>query len=170
MTDNLGDWLAANEIYQGVPAIVQHLRSQGHFYIVTTKQVEYREPLLALLTWSEDLWTATVSLAHCPSAPAHNVLWLLWDQEALSMGIVQARFTEALMHNMAKVPIPSEDIFSTTVSGQPKSEILVELQRQHPGLTYHFVEDKLGTLEKVRSSKVSLEIIHRPAVSFDNFT
>ena len=68
------------------------------------------------------------------------------------MGTMQARFTEALMHNIAKVPIPSEAIFSTTVSGQPKSEILVELQRQHPGLTYHFVEDKLGTLEKASSS------------------
>ena len=56
------------------------------------------------------------------------------------------------MHNMAKVPVPSEDIFSTTVSGQPKSEILVDLQRQHRGLTYHFVEDKLGTLEKASIS------------------
>ena len=64
---------------------------------------------------------------------------------------VQARFTEALMRNMAKVPIASEDIFSTTVSGQPKSEILVDLQRQHPDMEYHFVEDKLGTLEKVRT-------------------
>lgn len=59
------------------------------------------------------------------------------------------------MHNMAKIPIASEDIFSTTVSGQPKSEILVDLQRQHPGLTYHFVEDKLSTLEKVRSVDLS---------------
>ena len=65
------------------------------------------------------------------------------------MGL-QARFTKALMHNMAKVPIDPQDIFSTTVSGQPKSEILIDLQRQHPNLTYHFVEDKLGTLEKVR--------------------
>jgi len=65
---------------------------------------------------------------------------------------MQARFTEALMHNTAKVPIPSEDIFSTTVSGQPKSEILVDLQRQHPDMKYHFVEDKLGTLEKVREA------------------
>ena len=63
---------------------------------------------------------------------------------------MQARFTEALMHNMAMVPIASQDIFSTTVSGQPKSEILVDLQRQHPNMKYHFVEDKLGTLEKVR--------------------
>ena len=39
MADNLDGWLAANEIYEGVPAIVQHLRSQGSFYIVTTKQV-----------------------------------------------------------------------------------------------------------------------------------
>lgn len=54
------------------------------------------------------------------------------------------------MHKMAKVPIDPRDIFSTTVSGQPKSEILIDLQRQHPNMTHHFVEDKLGTLEKVR--------------------
>ena len=47
---------------------------------------------------------------------------------------MQARFTEALMHNMAGVPIASEDIFSTTVSGQPKSEILIDLQREHLGM------------------------------------
>ena len=85
------------------------------------------------------------------------------------MGIAQARFTEALMHNMAKVPMPSEDIFSTTVSGQPKSEILVDLQRQHPGLTYHFVEDKLGTLEKASlSAIVPIEIsflVHCPSMA-----
>ncbi|EIE27437.1 hypothetical protein COCSUDRAFT_26736 [Coccomyxa subellipsoidea C-169] len=61
----------------------------------------------------------------------------------------QARFTEALMHNMAKVPISPDHIFSTTVSGQPKSDILKDLQQQHPGTSYHFVEDKLSTLEKV---------------------
>ena len=67
---------------------------------------------------------------------------------------MQARFTETLMHNMAGVPIASEDIFSTTVSGQPKSEILVDLQREHPGMEkYHFVEDKLGTLEKVSAER-----------------
>ncbi|BDA48771.1 hypothetical protein COCOBI_12-4530 [Coccomyxa sp. Obi] len=61
----------------------------------------------------------------------------------------QARFTEALMHNMAKVPIPPERIHSTTLTGQPKSDILKDLQQQHPGASCHFVEDKLGTLEKV---------------------
>lgn len=85
------------------------------------------------------------------------------------MDIAQARFTEALMHSMAKVPIPSEDIFSTTVSGQPKSEILVDLQRRHPGLTYHFVEDKLGTLEKASlSASVRAEIslfVHCPLMA-----
>lgn len=82
-------------------------------------------------------------------------MWSPRFLEASNVGTVQARFTEALMHNMAKVPIPSEDIFSTTVSGQPKSEILVDLQSQHPGLTYHFVEDKLGTLEKASSHQTS---------------
>ena len=56
------------------------------------------------------------------------------------------------MHNMARVPIPSDDIFSTTVSGQPKSEILLQLQARHPGAACHFVEDKLSTLEKVCTS------------------
>ncbi len=81
---------------------------------------------------------------------------------------MQARFTEALMHNMAKVPIASQDIFSTTVSGQPKSEILVDLQRLHPDMTYHFVEDKLGTLEKVRISDgmyAGPDILWRPGKS-----
>jgi hypothetical protein len=62
---------------------------------------------------------------------------------------MQARFTEALMHNMAKVALPSDRIFSTTVSGQPKSDILKDLQQQHPWGSWHFVEDKLSTLEKV---------------------
>lgn len=66
---------------------------------------------------------------------------------------MQARFTEALMHNMAGVPVASEDIFSTTVSGQPKSEILIDLQQEHPGMKYHFVEDKLSTLEKVTAER-----------------
>ncbi len=50
---------------------------------------------------------------------------------------------------MARVELPEDRIFSQTVSGRPKSEVLELLQRRHPGATYHFVEDKLGTLEKV---------------------
>ena len=66
MKDNLNDWLAANEIYQGVPAIVQHLRSQGPFYIVTTKQVECRWPPLALQQRWMDCF---VSTERCTSLP-----------------------------------------------------------------------------------------------------
>ena len=51
---------------------------------------------------------------------------------------------------MAKLPLDSDRIWSTTVSGKPKSDMLVKLQGQHPDMVYHFVEDKLGTLEKVR--------------------
>ena len=53
------------------------------------------------------------------------------------------------MHNMAKVPISPERIHSTTLTGQPKSDIFKDLQQQHSGASCHFVEDKLGTLEKV---------------------
>lgn len=56
------------------------------------------------------------------------------------------------MKDKAKVDFPADRIFSTTVSGQPKSEVLQELEKKHPGTEYHFVEDKLGTLDKVVTS------------------
>jgi len=62
----------------------------------------------------------------------------------------QAHFTAALLANAARVPFPDADIFSQTVSGAPKTEVLAQLRARHPdagGL--HFVEDKLSTLEKV---------------------
>ena len=43
MAEDLDGWLAANDIYEGVPAIIKHLRSAGAFYIVTTKQVWYSQ-------------------------------------------------------------------------------------------------------------------------------
>lgn len=52
---------------------------------------------------------------------------------------------------MAGVPVPTERIFSQTVSGRPKSEVLLALEARHPDAARKlFVEDKLSTLEKVR--------------------
>ena len=53
------------------------------------------------------------------------------------------------MKDKAKVDFSAERIFSTAETGQPKSEVLRQLEQKHPGTTYHFVEDKLGTLDKV---------------------
>lgn len=61
----------------------------------------------------------------------------------------QAHFTHMILEQMAGIDFPEDRIFSQTVSGRPKSEVLAALERRHPGTTYHFVEDKLGTLEKV---------------------
>lgn len=63
---------------------------------------------------------------------------------------MQARFTEALLRDMAEVPLPADRIFSQAESGRPKSEVLQMLEQRHPGTDYHFIEDKMGTLEKVR--------------------
>ena len=63
--------------------------------------------------------------------------------------LMQARFTHALLNDMAGVPFASERIFSTAETGQPKSGVLAMLQERHPGVQCHFVEDKLGTLDKV---------------------
>lgn len=63
----------------------------------------------------------------------------------------QAHYTEIIMRDMAGVAFPPERIFSQTVSGRPKGEVLADLQKQHPGVPCLFVEDKLSTLEKVGS-------------------
>lgn len=70
--------------------------------------------------------------------------------------VLQARFTEALMKDKAKVNFCADRIFSTAETGQPKSEVLKQLEQKHPGTSYHFVEDKLGTLDKVGSSVYTL--------------
>ncbi len=63
---------------------------------------------------------------------------------------LQAHYTEILMRDMAGVPFPAERIFSQTVSGRPKGEVLRDLAARHPGASRQvFVEDKLSTLEKV---------------------
>lgn len=76
----------------------------------------------------------------------------------LSDLLLQERFTEALLRDMAKVPLPAGRIYSQTVSGRPKSEVLAMLQERHPGTQYHFIEDKMGTLEKVTTTSLKLEV------------
>lgn len=69
----------------------------------------------------------------------------------------KARFTEAIMKQMAGIAFPSDRIFSQTVSGQPKSEVLEMLAARHPQAAgYLFVEDKMSTLEKVGWMAVEL--------------
>ncbi len=57
------------------------------------------------------------------------------------------------MKDMAGITFHPDRIFSQTVSGRPKTEVLSKLAERHPdasGLV--FVEDKLSTLEKVRAA------------------
>ena len=92
------------------------------------------------------------------SSPQHP--WLCFG---LSCGTsCQARFTEALLHNAAHLPLPPDRIFSTAETGQPKSEVLAQLQAAHPGAACHFVEDKLSTLEKVGRPTLAL-LVSYPA-------
>lgn len=75
---------------------------------------------------------------------------LMSSHEVYIVTTKQARFTETILRQMAGVEFPMDRIFSQTVSGRPKSEVLEQLEETHPGSTCHFVEDKLTTLEKVR--------------------
>lgn len=133
---DLPGWLAANGIYAGLPEVLQQLRAAHELYIVTTKQV-----LLLLFI------LVACFLSSCFNSNLH----------------AQARFTEALLHNAANLPLPPERIFSTAETGQPKSEVLLQLHARHPGAECHFVEDKLSTLEKVNPVTSYCMICHCPA-------
>ena len=61
----------------------------------------------------------------------------------------QARFATAIMAKMGGITIAEEDMFSTTVSGIPKTEVLKTLGVDGSNPRKIFVEDKLSTLEKV---------------------
>ena len=74
---------------------------------------------------------------------------LMVEHEVYIVTTKQARFTEMILERMAFIDFPSDRIFSQTVSGKPKSEVLQMLQERHPGTGYHFVEDKYSTLKKV---------------------
>jgi phosphoglycolate phosphatase-like HAD superfamily hydrolase len=62
----------------------------------------------------------------------------------------QAHYTKILLANMASIDMDPNRIYSQTLSGKPKTEVLEKLERSHPEATVKlFVEDKLSTLEKV---------------------
>lgn len=70
----------------------------------------------------------------------------------------QARFALSLLKEIGKIPFAEDRVFSQTVSGQPKSEVLKMLEERHGGegegnVSFHFVEDKLSTLEKVAADE-----------------
>lgn len=60
----------------------------------------------------------------------------------------QGRFALAILDRMGGITIPEEDMFSTTVSGVPKTDVLRTLGAEGKPRKI-FVEDKLSTLEKV---------------------
>jgi phosphoglycolate phosphatase-like HAD superfamily hydrolase len=74
---------------------------------------------------------------------------LMVEHEVYIVTTKQARFTEMILERMAFIDFPSDRIFSQTISGKPKTEVLQMLQERHPGTRYHFVEDKYSTLKKV---------------------
>ena len=74
---------------------------------------------------------------------------LMVEHEVYIVTTKQARFTEMILERMAFIDFPSDRIYSQTVSGRPKTEVLQMLQERHPGTRYHFVEDKYSTLKKV---------------------
>lgn len=91
--------------------------------------------------------------------------------EAYIVTTKQARFALALLREIGRIPFEEDRVFSQTVSGEPKSEVLRMLEERHGGagggggggdgegggegscVSFHFVEDKLSTLEKVAADE-----------------
>lgn len=72
------------------------------------------------------------------------------SEEVYIVTTKMAHFTELLLRDMASIDFPLDRIFSQTVSGSPKGEVLAKLDAANPGASaLIFVEDKMGTLEKV---------------------
>ena len=102
---------------------------------------------------------ANTSQAHClrnTSYEHHDRLTLsafISNSENTDVFIVttkQARFASAIMSEKAGLRIPEHRLFSQTVSGVPKTEVLIELGKNAiAGSKKIFVEDKMSTLEKV---------------------
>jgi len=68
----------------------------------------------------------------------------------------QARFANAILDKMGDVHILEEDLISTTVSGEPKADVLYRLEKKFNASGEKrmiFVEDKLSTLIKVANDK-----------------
>jgi hypothetical protein len=86
-----------------------------------------------------------MALAHLPFFCAHA--------DASFRFAPQARFTHALLRDLGGVELPMERIFSQTVSGRPKTEVLEKLATGvAPGVRLTFVEDKMSTLEAVAAA------------------
>jgi len=79
------------------------------------------------------------------------------NAEAYIVTTKQARFALALLREIGKIPFEKDRVFSQTVSGRPKSEVLAMLEQRHENnensTSFHFVEDKLSTLEKVAADE-----------------
>ena len=71
----------------------------------------------------------------------------------------QARFAQAIMRQKGNLRIPDDRVFSQTVSGLPKTDVLADLQAnaRDDDVRLVFVEDKLSTLEKVCKVGTALE-------------
>jgi hypothetical protein len=63
---------------------------------------------------------------------------------------LQAHYTSALLSEKAGVVFDDSRIHSTTLTGEPKAAVLARLAEAHPNVDQKiFIEDKMGTLEKV---------------------
>jgi hypothetical protein len=114
-----------------------------------------RQPLVELFGTTRDDWIANdlndwlePNRIYEGIAPALQDLMV--RHEVYIVTTKQAHFVGLILEKMAGIAFPPDRIFSQTVSGRPKSEVLLALQEGCPGADCFFVEDKFNTLEKVR--------------------
>ena len=131
MAADLDGWLAPNRIYPGVAEAIKALMHRHEVYIVTTKQVGRAAArrqrgrcrgcaARVVLTHVGVLLRAAACGVDTPSSPSSSPLP---PRPTHPRPPAQARFTEAILQQMAGIEFPMDRIFSQTVSGAPKSEV-----------------------------------------------
>ena len=130
----------------------------GWSSILPSKMKEWsldRQALVKLFGNVRDEWIASdlegwLAPNRIYEGVSEPILSTMVNDELYIVTTKQAHYTKILLTNMASIDLDSSRIFSQTISGRPKSEVLLKLESNHPDAKVKiFVEDKLSTLEKV---------------------
>lgn len=133
---------------------------EGWSTILPAKMKEWqleRQPLVKLFGDVRDEWIASdldgwLAPNRIYDGVADPIRSAMRKDEVYIVTTKQAHYTKLLLSNMASIDIDPSRIFSQTLNGRPKSEVLKKLEESHPEASDKiFVEDKLSTLEKVAS-------------------
>ncbi|GAX82676.1 hypothetical protein CEUSTIGMA_g10102.t1 [Chlamydomonas eustigma] len=142
-------------LYEGV-TVLKMLECWEH--MLPQKMKEWQLDRAELVTlfgrvrddWIQDDLSGWLAPNRIYESVASPIQRAMHEHEVYIVTTKQAHYTELILRDMASINLSADRIFSQTISGRPKSEVLEALAAKHTDVQeYIFVEDKLSTLEKV---------------------